>query len=183
MARDMYGSRLVQHSLLQMGDHVERKGGPVCKEADSQHTPVDGSLGNVMLEPVQYGIRRLFEALVKKSEQERWEAATSNGIPLKLGLTDKEWLNFRSRYFTRKRRRDLSSLSRYGGLCSLNEQGKAPQWQAMLRLCVEKGVGFYHAEAPSRVVLRWSADGAIHLLQTIHTSKEVQDKYMLTQGI
>jgi hypothetical protein len=98
------------------------------------------------LEPVQYAIRRLVEALTARQESKIWAEATSSGIPLKMDTSDRDWLSFRASYFTRKRKREVNDLKRYGGVENLNKFGKAPEWRAMLKACEECCLGKYNEE-------------------------------------
>ena len=147
---------------------------------DASGSNVDDREKEVKLEPEAYAIRRLFESLATSSEQARWEDATTTGIPLKMNVTDKDWLNYRATYFTRKRKRDVDSLRRYGGIENLNEHGKAGKWQALLKLCAEKRLGSFN-EGESNFIIKWSVDAGLYLKDKIHVSNETYEKLVAPQ--
>ena len=93
-----------------------------------------------------------------------------------MNVTDKEWLNFRSTYFTRKRKRELDTLAKYGGVEPVNEHGRAGGWRAMLKMCEEQHLGNID-EDESYFTIKWSMNGSLFLAAKIHVSKEAPDAY------
>ena len=124
-------------------------------------------LGNVLLFKILHTALHLLTLAVIFS---MLGEAVRSGIPLAINITDKDWLNFRSTYFTRKRKRDVDNLARYGGVENLNAQGKAPAWKAMLKHSVEHSLGVFNEEQ-SHDMLKVSGDGFFHLVNDVRVRK------------
>lgn len=173
MERDLDHDEASCSKRVRCRDDAAKK---VAPRSEVQKSEVEGPAEKPLeLEPVEFAIRRLLEGLVEPSEMARWNAAKDVGIPLRMDTNDNYWLQFRATFFTKKRKRNIDDLARYGEQDNLYKFGKATEWREMLSACDAKGLGSYGAEV-SHFILGQGADSML-FLEKIDASKAVHDAF------